>query len=520
MPSYNELVEANAALRRVLASGAEAALRAIPGVRHISVGLKVRDRVVTKELCIRVYVREKRAEASLAPEERIPREIDGVATDVNVARSLSFAIDSTRYRPLKGGIMVSNSIVTMNRSRTRTQMAVGTFGCTATLTRDGSPVMLSNWHVLMANGAERGHPIYQPVSTFVPDFDPADLPVRIGRADDVIAHIVEGNITDKVDAAIARLDVSSCCRCCGLDYRDEILGLSDAAHPSWNEIVGTRPAVAGATVYKVGISSGRTVGSVVDIDTDDLQGSLNGVDFTLTGQIEIASADAEDPFSVEGDSGSVIVDEDNYVVGLLFGSAGDSAPDARTYANHIADVCSEMGITINITTGLSDTAGARVSVPRVAFAGAPTERAADRYAGTRERVLAHPGGAWLWALAEQHREEIVSLVTTCRPATVAWHRAGGPALVASGLATMRAGGDALPLPREGTLEDALAKVADALHAQGSAELRTALGQHRHTLLASVRESATLDDVLDKLAPATGAGFHSAPSLVTVRGDPA
>ena len=59
----------------------------------------------------------------------------------------------------------------------------------------------------------------------------------------------------------------------------------------------------------------------------------------------------------------------------------------------------------------------------------------EAYAAARERVVAHPmaqhvlehpAGAWLFALGEAHREEVVRLVTTHRPVSVAWHRAGGP----------------------------------------------------------------------------------------------
>jgi hypothetical protein len=105
MASYKELFDANEALRRVLKAGAEARLRTIPGVRHVSVGLKVQNGKVTRDLCIRVYVRAKRPESQLQPAERIPKFIDGVPTDVNVTRKPQFTSDSTRYRPLKGGSM-------------------------------------------------------------------------------------------------------------------------------------------------------------------------------------------------------------------------------------------------------------------------------------------------------------------------------------------------------------------------------------------------------------------------------
>lgn len=500
MPSYEQLVKANAAIRDVLKSDAGARLRAIPGVHHVSVGLKVQDRKVTNDLCIRVYVRAKRPEAELEETERIPRKFEGIPTDVNVMRQAKFGIDTTRYRPLKGGSLISNRIIALNQSGTGTTMEGGTFGCTATLTRDGSPVLLSNWHVLMAHGARIGEPIFQPAPLRVPDLDPAQLPLRPTDKEDAIAFIVDARITDKVDAGIARLDVSSCCRCCGLDFRDEIVDLSEGGHPPSNNLLGMRPAVAGSMVYKVGVRTGRTVGRVVDATTHDLTGSFGGAEYTLTGQIEIASDDPDNPFSLRGDSGSAIIDNDGFIVGLLFGYDGILPPDHRTFANHIEDVCSALGITINLTRP-HGAAGQRVVLPPATIAPELSPTGAELYARMRARLQADPAGAWLWALAEEHREEIVSLITTNRRVSVVWHRVGGPAAFAAALNTLRAGEETLPVPPNGgTLEEALARIGSALATHGSDRLRTAMARHRGALLASASGSHSLSEVLHKLHP--------------------
>ena len=59
MPAQDELRDANRAVRELLAGGLEDELRSIPGVIHVSVGLKERGGVVTDELAIRIYVEEK-----------------------------------------------------------------------------------------------------------------------------------------------------------------------------------------------------------------------------------------------------------------------------------------------------------------------------------------------------------------------------------------------------------------------------------------------------------------------------
>lgn len=495
MATYEELVTTEQSIREILRKGAEARLRSIPGVVHVSVGLKERAGRATSQHSIRVYVREKLPEVEVPTAERIPTVIEGVPTDVNVPRKIGFAADTTRHRPVLGGIQVGNKIIALNAAGTGTQMNRGTFGCTATRTSDRSVVLLSNWHVLMANGARNLDPIYQPLPTSLPALDPASLPLRPSDDTDVIAKIVDSSITAKVDAAIARIDVSPCCRCCGVDYRDEINGLSVGGHPLSNNILGQRAAVSGAAVYKVGMASGRTAGRVVDTSSGDLEGTHEGVAHTLNGQIVIESAPGSaDRFSVRGDSGAVVIDDDGYIVGLLFGSLRDAPPAHRTYANHIADVCAAMGITINVTTGSQPTAGVRVANSEGFVADVP-----ELYAAARARLAAKPAGPWLWAIAEKHREEVVSLVTRRRPVSVAWHRARGPAFLAETLQTLRTDGDALPRPKDGvTLEAALARLGDALSAHGSASLREALNAYREPLLAAVRGSSTLNDVLEKL----------------------
>jgi len=87
MAELDELIAANEAIRALLASGAEEQLRALPGVTHVSVGLKETGGRVTDQLAIRVYVDEKKPPGDLAPAERIPPEVDGVPTDVNLVET-------------------------------------------------------------------------------------------------------------------------------------------------------------------------------------------------------------------------------------------------------------------------------------------------------------------------------------------------------------------------------------------------------------------------------------------------
>jgi hypothetical protein len=493
--SYDELVERERQIRDVLARGGEQQLRSLEGVVHVSVGLRERGGAVTDDHAIRVYVRQKLPLEQLAPAERIPAEIDGIPTDVNVVSEFVFATDNTRYRPLLGGIQITNRIIDMNDTMTGTQLARGTLGCFATRISDGSQVLLSNWHVLAAGGGHNGDRIYQPAPTSIPPVDLADLPLRPQDGDDAIGKIVQTVINNTVDCGIARLDLSSWCRSCGLDFHDEINAISVGGHPPGNGIVGQRAAAGGMNVFKVGQHTGRTAGRVVDPHAHSFTITEGGVNYTFDGQILISSTDAN-PFSRRGDSGSAIIDQDGYIVGLLFSGNKLNPPQDRTMANHIEDVCSALGIRINLASG-GGHAGARIAVPSAVLA--EPNLGHEAYQAAHERLRAEPAGRWLLDTVERHRVELVTLVNRTRPVTVAWHRAQGPAFLATALNELRAGGDSLPLEvNEQRLDAALERMGAVLSTHGSPALRADIEEHGPPLLAALRASSTLDELLAAL----------------------
>src|SRR5581483_4543646 len=114
MSTHEERAAAEAQAREMLAAGAEARLREIPGVYHVSVGAKERGGRLAQEMCIRVYVRTKQPLESLAPRDRIPRELGGLQTDVNVVNGGRPLANFGRYRPVKGGIAITNMIAVLS----------------------------------------------------------------------------------------------------------------------------------------------------------------------------------------------------------------------------------------------------------------------------------------------------------------------------------------------------------------------------------------------------------------------
>lgn len=133
-------------------------------------------------------------------------------------------------------------------------------------------------------------------------------------------------IRNRVDAALCKLDDDIGYVLNYLNYYDGVKGV--------NELAGV-----GTLVKKLGRTTGFTNGIVTQTNVVvDVQ--YDGGIVRFEDQISIEHVELGKSFSAGGDSGSIIVDENDNAVGLLF--AGN---DVTTFANSIDNVMSDMGIT-------------------------------------------------------------------------------------------------------------------------------------------------------------------------------
>jgi hypothetical protein len=435
-----------------------------------------------------VYVRQKRGLAEIASSEIVPREIDGVPTDVNViAPSVAFQNDNTRYRPIIGGAQITNRIIAANAANTSTQMMRGTLGCAAIDNEDKAEVILSNSHVLMANGGAKGDRIYQPAPVWLPPLTPAQLPYKPTDDHDKIAVIRRGVISTKVDAAIAAIDVSSCCHCCGIHYSNAIRALSDGGTPPKNTIVGDAKAQANENVFKVGQGTLRTTGVVIDANYPDFQITEGATNYTFSGQIAIRHTDATKSFSVQGDSGAVVINGANKIVGLLFAAGRDvDGHPFLSLANHISDVFSELNIKIPYSSDVKVTSGQRIP---------------DEYRALRTRLSRHENTSRLLALGERHADEVTQLVNHCKPVTIAWHKNQGPALLATIMGAIRDGHDTIPEAVKGVpVHEALEKMRSVLHRYGSDALQEHVGRAETApLIERLKDCRNIGELIERIA---------------------
>src|SRR5439155_4362291 len=87
---------------------AKVELGAIPGVVGVGFGHKQVGGVFSDDVCLIVFVREKRPAADIPPDERIPASYEGYGTDVREpVDTVSIGCDNeTEYSTIQGGIQI------------------------------------------------------------------------------------------------------------------------------------------------------------------------------------------------------------------------------------------------------------------------------------------------------------------------------------------------------------------------------------------------------------------------------
>jgi hypothetical protein len=321
---------------RPIKQSAEVDLLKRKGVTGVDIGKKIVKGEKTEELSIRVYVEQKK---DVPEKERIPKEIQGVKTDVIQRKfalhpllvrvaDIQLKADTGSYDPLKGGISIGPCrSIYLTAAEAECNGApgagwyifVGTLGAFVKDNATSAEMMLSNFHVMCVNnGWSVGDTIAQP-----------------GRVDggtcptDVVGALQRASLGGQVDCAVASHSARG--------YSCSIVDIGDVS--------GTSAATVGMAVRKRGRTTGLTYGT---IDTVDLSVNIdycNGLgSVTLTNQIGIDVDPAQSTmFGDHGDSGSVVVENSRKVVGLYFAGSEDG-----TYgvANPIQSVLTALNVSM------------------------------------------------------------------------------------------------------------------------------------------------------------------------------
>jgi len=300
-------------------------------INGYAVGRKMTKGKATKDIAINIFVNKKLGLRRLPLANRIPKVLrlpsqsapDGVLefiTDVREARFQSLEYIA-RERPAPSGISIGHVNIT-----------AGTLGGLVRDKESEQVVILSNNHVMAdSNEAVAGDPILQP-GPHDGGTHPADHIANLTRFVE-IDFATDG--TNRVDGAIAT----------PLDPNDVIWSTKDIGPETPSTTRHLTESDLGMYVKKTGRTTEHTQGFVdglfatVQVKYELFQKA------TYVDQIIISQSPAEEAFSNGGDSGSLVYDNTNAVIGLLFaGSEGTDDEPATTIVNPINFVLSQLNV--------------------------------------------------------------------------------------------------------------------------------------------------------------------------------
>ncbi|MFD9390999.1 hypothetical protein ACFWBB_09745 [Streptomyces sp. NPDC060000] len=289
------------------------------GVTGIDVGYKEVGGELTDQIAVRVHVARKTDD--IPPDQRVPLEIHGAITDV-VERAYelhvtsvparSLLADAKHYSPLQGGVSMGPSRAIDD------SIFAGTLGAVVIDNETGSRAALTNFHVAAVDSTGQvGDRMVQPSR------------IEHGKVpQDEFGATLRLVLSDHVDGAVVSIDEDRQTSCDVVDI---------------GGVRGTKPAALGMAVRKRGRTTELTHGSVDGISATIQVPYGDGIGVrTLRDQVSVTAATSPDSvFSDHGDSGSVIVDEQGFVVALLFAGAG-----SNTVGNPIAKVLQELNVSL------------------------------------------------------------------------------------------------------------------------------------------------------------------------------
>lgn len=462
----------------------EGDLLRLPGVHAVGLGGKVADGRPTGGIAVQVYVVHKRPGRELDPGQRIPSEIGGIPTDVvEMPVPRRAAEDLKEYNPLRGGIAIEGS-------GPPTATGEGTLGCFArTNDADRVVVGLTNSHVI---GADENAPVRHPTAFDCGECCATTVIGRVLNAVDTL-HVTESGLpdppasgegslpvipmwdpprppyvdsaVDQVDAAIFRLEPGTCWYA-DIEEINEVRGTHDL---TFDEV-----RAVDYQVRKRGRRTGLTFGEVIGIHLSGRHTpeGPNEVAQPYVDQLRIGGNN--NIFAAGGDSGSVVVNDANEVVALLWGAGGTSALAspirAVTTALNIEIATAEEPHVLNMVPG-------ETACPSLAMAGGGPLLSVHVPPASLARLpllaLAEgDGGRWV-----RSAEEVRQLIAANRRVAAVWRNNHGP-VVARCLLSDR------PMPADvggRAVGACVERILRVLSRYGSAALRADVADIRRAL---------------------------------------
>jgi hypothetical protein len=489
---------------RTIYPGVRESLKRFPGVVDLGIGYKEVRGQLKNEIAWRVYVQEKKARELLAINQLVPRRIAGISTDV-VAKLRSLPTFGEDERAtLVPGIKIESDF-----------KESGTLGCFARLKSDNSNVLLSNHHILYGF-ADQSLDVGQPSPSCCWWCKCKVIAKNVGNGRNAFNRVTAEVVDDQgpgtfhgseTDCAIARLNGKR-------PFSNEI--------PFIGMIAGVPPAgdfgvVVGSEVEKVGFGTGHTKGIIIKspATTQRYRGGPPIPEILLPysgsadpflqlpqsiNQLFIMPKPGFPKFAEGGDSGSVVVNNQKQVIGLISRKIDvdegvrkllklPAHVKALGIANPIHKVLSAMNIEIP-----ANFSGTKITHGEILDMDVWEEerRLREKVNALRGQIEATSLGKTLISEMDLHQEEISRLVNRQRRVMVTWHRHHGPAFSAHCLRCLKEPDHKVPNDIEGISRTALlTAMAEVLSKHGSEQLREVI---KLRLPQAVASAYAADDV--------------------------
>ncbi len=325
-------------IRKILGS-VRSTLMERKNVVATGVGLKVTTGKKLDQLSIICSVEKKEPVAQLSSADMVPKQVDGIPTDVvTTGRIRAFQPPTEKFRPAPSGVSIGHFEIT-----------AGTLGCL--VKKEGKTYILSNNHVLAnSNDAAIGDPILQP-GPYDGGANPAD---QIAQLTDFVPIVfrdsasqcpVANGVADLSNALAALIGSDSRLQAVSIQAEDNLVdaALALPLNPadveneilSLGAITGSAEGELGMAVQKSGRTTGHTTGEIQQVDvTADVQ--FGGGKVARFRDQLVAGA-----MSQGGDSGSAVLNDEKRLVGLLFAGS-----DEVTIINRIQNVFTALGVSL------------------------------------------------------------------------------------------------------------------------------------------------------------------------------
>ena len=361
--------------------------------------------------------------------------------------------DAGRSNPFSSKVNFNQTV------RRRETLTYGTLGCIAIDNETGAKVLLSNYHVLYSvNEDNVHHPTYScckshKIAKRLRHADPG-APDRLGTVDAAIARL-DGDV--KADPIIVDI---------GPVKGTAAISLQEILADASNENSEPR----GYRVRKRGVTTLLTEGIVTALNGTFHNSDEHSEQLFLRDQIVIQPMMGlgHGAFTLKGDSGSAVVNDQNMVVGLVIGGDGHG----RGYASPIKEIERLLNITVWAAESPGPSAMAGESNPLDESESLViTPSVPNLLAQVTEELLQTPDGATFLSLVQQHQREVETLIHHNRRVMVAWHRNEGPALLRELRRFVEARTMELPsMINNQLVRQCLDNILAALQAAGSAQL--------------------------------------------------